>query len=175
MWTQIVGKIRLALTPLQNHWWNATLYVTPRGLTTSTMTYKGRHLRIDFDFISHNLLIDTADGSSKTIALRPRSVADFYQETMSAMASLGIPVTIWTTPVEVPDRTPFEKDQKHAAYDPEYAQRVFRYFAIGGDNTSTSDPRPLQFCLDFEFVLSLGGDMSEMLEIFFGCNEVRDR
>ena len=117
MWTQIVGKIKLALTPLQNHWWNATLYVTPRGLTTSTMTYKGRHLRIDFDFISHNLLIDTADSSSKTIALRPRSVADFYQETMSAMASLGIPVTIWTTPVEVPDRTPFEKDQKHAAYD----------------------------------------------------------
>jgi hypothetical protein len=91
---------------------------------------------------------------------------------MSAMTSLGIPVTIWTTPVEVPDRTPFDKDQKHAAYDPEYAQRVLRYFAIGGDNTSTSDPRPPQFCLDFEFVLSLGGDMSE---IFFGCNEVRDR
>ena len=131
MWTQIVGKIKLALTPLQNHWWNATLYVTPRGLTTSTMTYKGRHLRIDFDFISHNLLIDTADGSSKTIALRPRSVADFYQETMSAMASLGIPVTIWTTPVEVPDRTPFEKDQKHAAYDPEYAQRVWRILLEG--------------------------------------------
>ena len=131
MWTQIVGKIRLALTPLQNHWWNATLYVTPRGLTTSTMTYKGRHLRIDFDFISHNLLIDTANGSSKTIALRPRSVADFYQETMSAMASLGIPVTIWTTPVEVPDRTPFEKDQKHAAYDPEYAQRAWRILLEG--------------------------------------------
>ena len=131
MWTQIVGKIRLALTPLQNHWWNATLYVTPRGLTTSTMTYKGRHLRIDFDFISHNLLIDTTDGSSKTIALRPRSVADFYQETMSAMVSLGIPVTIWTTPVEVPDRTPFEKDQKHAAYDPEYAQRVWRILLEG--------------------------------------------
>ena len=94
---------------------------------------------------------------------------------MSALASLGIPVTIWTKPVEVPDRTPFDKDQKHTAYDPEYAQRVLRYFAIGGDNSSTSDPRPPQFCLDFEFVLSLGGDMSEMLEIFFGCNEVRDR
>ena len=129
MWTQIVGKIRLALTPLQNHWWNATLYITPRGLTTSTMTYKSRHLRIDFDFISHDLLIDTADGSSKTIALRPRSVADFYQEIMSAMTSLGIPVTIWTTPVEVPDRTPFDKDQKHAAYDPEYAQRIWRILA----------------------------------------------
>jgi hypothetical protein len=88
------------------------------------------------DFKSHSILIDTADGSSKTIDLRPHSVADFYQETMSAMASLGIPVTIWTTPVEVPDRTPFEKDQKHAAYDPEYAQSVLRYFAVGGDNTS---------------------------------------
>jgi hypothetical protein len=126
MWTQIVGKIRLALTPRQNHWWNTTFYVTPRGLTTSTMTYKGRHLRIDFDFISHILLIETAEGSTKAIALRPRSVADFYQETMSTLASLGMPVTIWTTPVEVQDRTPFEKDQKHAAYDPEYAQRFWR-------------------------------------------------
>jgi hypothetical protein len=126
MWTQIVGKIRLALTPLQNHWWNATLYATPRGLTTSTMTYKGRQLRIDFDFISHILLIETSEGSTKTIALRPRSVADFYQETMSALASLGMPLTIWTTPVEVPDPTPFEKDQKHSTYDPDYAQRFWR-------------------------------------------------
>jgi hypothetical protein len=126
MWTQIIGKIRLALTPRQNHWWNITLYVTPRGLTTSTMTYNGRHLRIDFDFISHVLLIETSEGSTKAIALRPRSVADFYQETMSALSSLGMPVNIWTTPVEVPDRTPFEMDQKHASYDPEYAQRFWR-------------------------------------------------
>lgn len=94
MWTQIVGKIRLTLTPRQNHWWNTTLYVTPRGLTTSPMTYKGRRLRIDFDFISHVLLIETSEGSTKAIALRPRSVADFYQETMSALSSLGMPVTI---------------------------------------------------------------------------------
>jgi hypothetical protein len=82
------------------------------------------------DFISHSILIDTADGSSKTIALRPRSVADFYQETLSALASLGMPVIIWTKPVEVPDRTPFDKDQKHAAYDPEYAQslEIFCYW-----------------------------------------------
>ena len=126
MWTQIIGKIRLALTPRQNHWWNITLYVTPRGLTTSTMTYKGRQFRIDFDFISHVLLIETSDGSTKTIALRPRSVADFYQETMSALSSLGMPVTIWTTPVEVQHRTPFETDQKHASYDPEYAHRLWR-------------------------------------------------
>ena len=127
MWTQIIGKIRLVLTPRQNHWWNTTLYVTPRGLTTSPMPYnEGRHLRIDFDFISHVLLIETSEGSTKTIALRPRSVADFYQETMSALSSLGMPATIWTTPVEVPDRTPFEKDEKHVSYDPEYAQRFWR-------------------------------------------------
>ena len=127
-WTQIVGKIRLALCPPVNHWWNATLYVTPRGLTTTTIPYKGRNLQIDFDFIDHLLVIQT-DGPTKTIALRPRSVADFYQETMASLESLGMPVTIWTTPVEVEDRTPFEKDQKHAAYDPEYAQRIWRILA----------------------------------------------
>src|SRR5919112_4263205 len=126
MWTQIVGKIRLTLTPLQNRWWNCTLYLTPRGLTTSAIPYKDRYFRIDFDFIAHLLVIETAEGSTKTIALRPRSVADFYQETMSALASLGMPVTIWTTPVEVQDRTPFEKDEKHASYDPDYAQRFWR-------------------------------------------------
>ena len=129
MWTQIVGKIRLALTPLMNHWWNATLYVTPRGLTTSSMFYDGRFLQIDFDFIAHLLLIEANDGSVKTIALRPHSVAEFYQEMMASLASLGMPVTIWTTPVEVPDRTPFEQDHKHASYDPKYAQRFWRIIA----------------------------------------------
>ena len=128
-WTQIVGKIRLTLTPPVNHWWNTTLYITPRGLTTSAMYYKGRYLQIDFDFIDHLLLIQTTDYSTKSIALRPRSVADFYQETMAALESLEMPVTIWTTPVEVQDRTPFELDQKHASYDPEYAQRVWRILA----------------------------------------------
>ena len=132
MWTQIVGKIRLTLTPLQNRWWNCTLYITPRGLTTSAIPYKDRYFRIDFDFIAHLLVIETAEGSTKTIALRPRSVADFYQETMSALASLGMPVTIWTTPVEVQDRTPFEKDQKHAAYDPQYAHRLWRILMQAG-------------------------------------------
>jgi uncharacterized protein DUF5996 len=128
-WTQIVGKIRLALTPLENHWWNTTLYVTPRGLTTSAMSYDGRLFKIDFDFIAHLLLIEATDGPIKTISLRPCSVSEFYQETMAALRSLGIPVTIWTTPVEVPDRTPFEEDQKHASYDPEYAQRFWRILA----------------------------------------------
>lgn len=90
------------------------------------MTYKGRHFQVDFDFISHLLIIQTSEGSIKTIALRPRSVADFYQQTMATMNSLGLPVTIWTTPSEVPDRTPFENDEKHAAYDPKYVHRFWR-------------------------------------------------
>ena len=129
MWTQIVGKIRLALAPLVNHWWNVTLYVTPRGLTTSAMPYNDRLIRIDFDFIDHMVLIQTTDGSTKSISLRPRPVAEFYQEMMASLGSLGMPVKIWTTPVEVPDRTPFENDHKHGAYDPEYAQRVWRIMA----------------------------------------------
>jgi hypothetical protein len=129
MWTQIVGKIRLAVTPLVNHWWNVPLYVAPRGLSTSAIPYNDRFFQITFDFISHLLLIETTDGSTKTIALRSRSVAEFYQEMMAALNSLGMPVTIWTTPVEVADRTPFEKDQKHSTYDPEYAQRVWRILA----------------------------------------------
>ena len=126
MWTQIVGKIRLKLTPLENHWWNVTLYVTPRGLTTSIMSYKGQHFQIDFDFIDHQLLIETTHGSCKPVVLRPMSVAEFYQETMTALESLGISVNIWTTPTEVSDRIPFEQDRKHASYDPEYANRFWR-------------------------------------------------
>jgi hypothetical protein len=105
------------------------LYVTPRGLSTSAVSYNDRFFQITFDFISHLLLIETTDGSTKTIALRSLSVAEFYQEIMAALKSLGMPVTIWTTPVEVADRTPFEKDQKHSTYDPEYAQRVWRILA----------------------------------------------
>ncbi len=126
MWTQIVGKIRLALTPKVNHWWNTTLYVSPRGLTTSTMHYSGRLLQIDFNFIDHQLTIETTDGPAKTIDLRPRSVADFYQQTMDALNSLEMPVKIWTTPVEVADRIPFENDEKHASYDPEYVEKFWR-------------------------------------------------
>jgi Family of unknown function (DUF5996) len=126
MWTQIVGKIRLKLAPLENHWWNVPLYVTPRGLTTSSIPYDDRLFQIDFDFIDHRLVIETTDGSTRTISLQPCSMAEFYQEIMAALESIKMPVTIWTTPVEVPDRTPFEEDQKHAAYDPEYVQRCWR-------------------------------------------------
>jgi hypothetical protein len=94
-WTQIVGKIRLALTPHRNHWWNTTLYVTPRGLTTSSMPYNDKLLQIDFDFIDHLLLIQTSDGSTQRIFLKPYPVAEFYKETMAALESLGMPVTIW--------------------------------------------------------------------------------
>ena len=88
MWTQIVGKIRLALTPPRNHWWNTTLYVTPRGLTTSPMPYNDRLLQIDFDFIDYLLVIETNEGSTKKISLRSQSVAEFYKETMAALGSL---------------------------------------------------------------------------------------
>jgi hypothetical protein len=125
-WTQIVGKVRLATAPLENHWWNTTMYVNSRGLTTSAMHYNDITFQIDFDFIEHVLLIGTSEGYTKTIELRPRSVADFYQETVSALSELEIYVPIWTTPVEVQDRTPFEEDDKHASYNPEYVQRLWR-------------------------------------------------
>src|SRR2546425_4802787 len=129
MWMQVIGKIRLALAPMVNHWWQVTLYVTPRGLTTSPIPYGTRLFQIDFDFLDHQLLIQTAEGGTCSLALAPRSVAEFYRETMAALRSLGVEVGIWTTPVEVADRTPFEKDYKHAAYDPEYAQRCWRGLA----------------------------------------------
>ena len=126
MWTQIVGKIRLVQTPWINHSWHAALYVTARGLTTSPIPYGMRTFQIDFDFIDHQLLINTSDGAVKAIALRPRSVADFYQELFSAMRQLGFAVTISTTPNEVVDATPFDQDHVHASYDAEYANRFWR-------------------------------------------------
>src|SRR5256712_6666163 len=129
MWMQVIGKIRLALAPMVSHWWQVTLYVTPRGLTTSPIPYGTRIFQIDFDFLDHKLLIQTADGGTRSLPLAPRSVAEFYRETMAALRSLGIEVSIWTTPVEVEDRTPFEQDYKHAAYDPEYVQRCWRVLA----------------------------------------------
>jgi hypothetical protein len=129
MWTQIVGKIRLAQTPLINHWWNVPLYVTARGLTTSAMPYKDRTFEIDFDFIDHQLLIKCDDGATEALALAPRSVADFYHEVMRMLDSLGIVVKIWPVPVEVQDPIPFEQDHKNASYDAEYANRFWRILA----------------------------------------------
>lgn len=126
MWTQVVGKIRLAQTPLVNHWWNVPLYVSARGLTTSAMPYEDRIFEIEFDFIDHKLRIDCSDGAAQTLALRPQTVADFYAEVMSALRELGIEIKIWTVPVEIPDPIRFEKDTVHAAYDAEYANRFWR-------------------------------------------------
>ena len=117
LWTQVVGKVRLALAPLENHWWNVTLYVTARGLTTSAMPYQGRYLQIDFDFIDHQLVLQTSDGRSERIALEPRSVKDFYAEVMRRLRALGVEVQIWTMPVEIPDAIPFEADDVHKSYD----------------------------------------------------------
>ncbi|MFI5070035.1 MAG: DUF5996 family protein [Terriglobales bacterium] len=126
MWTQIVGKIRLALTPLINHWWNVPLYVSARGLTTSSIPYQERAFEIQFDFIDHRLVLETNDGQVKTMPLRPLSVADFYQEFMDVLRSAGVNVKIWRMPVEVPDPTAFTEDHIHVSYDPESAHKVWQ-------------------------------------------------
>jgi Family of unknown function (DUF5996) len=126
LWTQIIGKIRLALAPKLNHWWHSTLYVTPCGLTTSTISDGTRSFQITFDFLKHQLLIETSDGITKVIALAPRSVANFYQAVMSSLKEIGIEVQIWTMPQEIADPIPFEQDEQHAAYDPESAQRFWQ-------------------------------------------------
>jgi hypothetical protein len=126
MWTQIVGKIRLGLTPRQNHWWNAALYVNARGLTTSAIPYDGRHFELQFDFLSHQLQVRTSGGNLAAIALEPRPVAGFYRDLFSKLKDLGIGAQINPRPQEVPDPVPFDQDQAHASYDPEYAQRLWR-------------------------------------------------
>jgi hypothetical protein len=123
LWLQIVGKIRLALVPPLNHSWNVTLYPTVRGLTTMPMAYGARLLQIDFDFLSHQLLIETSDGSSRTLQLKPMPVADFYREVLAALDSLGMPVDIWPLPVEIDHPIRFDRDQTHRSYDAAYARR----------------------------------------------------
>lgn len=126
MWTQVVGKVRLEMSPFENHWWHVALYVTARGLTTSPIPYRGSTFAIDFDFITHNLFIQTSEGASKAMPLIPRSVASFYQEFMASLNSLGIEVTFNTLPSEVTNPIPFDQDEVHASYDPIYAQRFWR-------------------------------------------------
>jgi hypothetical protein len=130
--TQIVGKIRLALTPWQNHSWHVTLYVTARGLTTSPIPDRGRTFQIDFDFIDHVLWIRTSDGHYRQVMLRPIAVAEFYEETMSALEQLGIAVSIRTMPNEIADAIAFEKDTVHAAYD-EHAVRRFWHVLLSAN------------------------------------------
>lgn len=123
LWTQIVGKTRLALAPMENHWWQITLYVTSRGLTTSPMPSHGTTFSVDFDFIDHRLRILTSAGAERTIRLEPRSVADFYTEYMNALRSLGHAIEIWPVPVELERVTPFPDDRDHASYDRDAAHR----------------------------------------------------
>jgi hypothetical protein len=126
MWTQIIGKIRLALTPKTNHWWNAALYVSARGLTTSAIPYGVRVFEMEFDFLEHELRIQTCDPATRIVPLASRSVAEFYKEVMAALHSLNLDVEIWKMPVEVAEPIPFDEDTVHASYDPEYARRFWR-------------------------------------------------
>ncbi|MGE5209154.1 MAG: DUF5996 family protein [Alphaproteobacteria bacterium] len=126
MWTQIVGKIRLTLSPWVNHSWNVTLYVTSRGLTTSPIPHGTRTFEINFDFITHQLLIEANDGERRTIELKPRSVADFYKTVMKFLDELRLPVAINKMPNEIENPVPFDEDEDHRAYDREYANRFWR-------------------------------------------------
>jgi hypothetical protein len=125
-WTQIVGKIRLALAPNLNHWWQSTFYVTSRGLTTSVIPYGTRTFQISFDFLDHQLQIETSDGIIKRIPLTSRSVADLYQNVMTALSEIGIEVRIWTMPQEIAEPLRFDQDYQHTTYDREYTQRFWR-------------------------------------------------
>src|SRR5262245_22327136 len=126
MWTQIVGKIRLTLTPWTNHSWHVTLYVTSRGLTTSPIPHGVRTFEITFDFIDHQLRIDTSDGERRTIELKPCSVEDFYRAVMKTLDELHLSVTIHKLPNEIENPIPFDEDEEHRSYDREYANRFWR-------------------------------------------------
>ncbi len=125
MWLQIVGKTRLALAPPENHWWHVVLYVSARGLTTSAIPYASRAFDVEFDFIDHRLTVRTSDGATRSIALRPQAVADFYREYTGTLATLGIDVKIWPVPVEVATPIPFLEDRRHASYDADQVRRFF--------------------------------------------------
>jgi hypothetical protein len=126
MWTQIVGKVRLAQSPWLNHSWHATLYVTARGLGTSPIPHGERTFEIEFDFIAHQLLVRSSDGRERAMALRPRTVADFYRELFAHLEELGLRVHIHARPNEVPNPIPFAQDVAHASYDAEAAQRFWQ-------------------------------------------------
>jgi hypothetical protein len=125
LWTQIVGKVRMALEPMTNHWWQVTLYVSARGLTTSLMHAGDRGLEVEFDFLAHQLELRTTDGAVRRVALEPRSVASFYSETMKALDELAIPVQIVPRPNEVVDAIPFDEDEVHRSYDPDAAHQFW--------------------------------------------------
>ncbi|HEY3926826.1 MAG TPA: DUF5996 family protein [Candidatus Koribacter sp.] len=126
MWTQIVGKTRLALAPLQAHWWNVTLYVSPRGLTTGAMPTPQGNLEIEFDFLAHQLHFRLSNGRDHLLALRPQSVAEFYRQHLECLRELGVSLKIRPVPCELQSPIPFPEDTKHAQYDSEYVERFWR-------------------------------------------------
>lgn len=126
LWTQIAGKVRLVQSPWVNHSWHVTLYVTPRGLTTSPIPHGSRTFQIDFDFLRHRLSVEASDGGEAGFPLEPQSVATFYARLLGELEKLGLPVTIRKKPNEVEDPVPFDRDETHRAYDAEYAQRYWR-------------------------------------------------
>jgi Family of unknown function (DUF5996) len=126
MWTQIVGKTRLALCPTENHWWHVALHATARGLTTTPIPHGTRVFDVQFDFVDHRLTVSTSDGETRVIPLGPRSVADFYREYMTVLDELGLSVRFRPIPDEVEHPIPFAEDRDHAAYDPEQANRFWR-------------------------------------------------
>ena len=133
LWTQIAGKVRLALTPWLNHSWHVALYVTARGLTTGPIPDGARQFQIDFDFIDHVLWLRTSDGQFRQIMLKPTPVAEFYEDVMIALKELGIAVKISTMPCEIADCIPFDRDIKHASYDADYDNRFWRVLARAHD------------------------------------------
>jgi uncharacterized protein DUF5996 len=126
MWSQVVGKVALVQAPPLNHSWGISLDVTPRGLTTRTLPHGDRSFTIAFDFIEHQLVIQTADGDRQSLPLEPRSVAEFHRTVMATLTEMRLPVRIWPVPVEIPDPIPFEQDTVHHSYDPEAATRFWR-------------------------------------------------
>ena len=126
LWTQIVGKVRIACTPLINHWWNATLVVTSRGLIAPAMRYRGRTFDVIFDFDEHRLRVETSDGRVEELALEPMAVADFYAAFMDRLRHLDIDVRIWTMPSEIENAIPFEQDRTHTQYDKEYVRQFWQ-------------------------------------------------
>jgi hypothetical protein len=126
MWTQVAGKICLALTPRVNHFWNCALHIEPRGLQTPALSYKDRSLTLTFDFVAHELVIAVSDGSRRTVPLQPQTVADFYVGVMSALEELGVAVRIWTMPVEVVEPIRFDSDTTHRDYDRDAVARFWR-------------------------------------------------
>lgn len=130
MWTQIVGKVRLSLSPHVNHWWQVPLYLSASGLTTSLIPYPDGAFEISFNFLEHQLVIASCSGRRKVLQLRPQTVASFYADIMAVLQSMGIRVHIWPMPVEIANPIRFDQDTEHSSYDGEYAQRFWRILTL---------------------------------------------